>query len=174
MAHKNGFTLEGGKELERLLKDFPFKMQEKILDASVRAGASVVRKEARKNLRQNKSIVTGNLYNSIKIEKTKGIHGIFKIFTSRRGPHAHLVEYGTGPRRLKEPHYMKLGGHWVWVEHTGSVPAKPFFRPAMDEHHRDILKAIMFRMAKRMAKEAEKMAGSYRTLSKSYRKRIAA
>jgi len=168
------FDLQGGPALERLLKDFPKKVQEKILDASVRAGATVIRKEARKNLRQNRSVKSGRLYRSLKIQKLKGTHGVFRIFTDRSGPHSHLVEYGTGPRRLKEPRAIELSpGVWATVTHTGSMPAKPFFRPALDEHHRDIMRAIVQRMAKRMAAEATTMAGRYGTLSKSYKRRIA-
>jgi len=170
----SSFTLEGGEMLSRLLKDFPHKIQETILDATVSAGANVIKKEARKNIKQNHSIKTGNLYNSLKTQKVKGRHGVYRVFTDRGAPHSHLVEFGTGPRKLKKPHYAQIKGNWVMVEHTGSMPAKPFFRPAVDEHKPETLKAMMHRMAKRMAKEAEKMARSYRTLSKSYRKRLAA
>jgi len=164
-----------------MLKDFPHKIQEKILDSSVSAGANIIKKEARKNIKRNGSIRSGNLYNSLKTQKVKGTHGAYKIFTQgrfaprgQRGPHAHLVEFGTGPRKLKEPHYAQIKGNWVWVEYTGSMPAKPFFRPAIDENKPETLKAMALRMGKRMATEAEKMSRSYRTLSKSYRKRLAA
>ena len=170
----SSFTLEGGEMLSKLLKDFPHKVQETILDATVSGGASVIKKEARKNIKQNHSIKTGKLYDSLKTQKVKGRHGVYRIFTDRKAPHAHLVEFGTGPRTLKKPHYAQIKGNWVMVEHTGSMPAKPFFRPAVDENKQETLKAMMLRMAKRMAKEAEKMAQSYRTLSKSYRRRLAA
>ena len=181
-SHKApSFTLEGGEVLARLLKDFPHKIRETILDGAVGAGATVIKKAAQKNLKQNGSVKTGNLLRSLKTQKVKKAHGIYRIFTqgprapkNQRGPHAHLVEFGTGPRRLKKPHYAKIGDNWVWLEHTGSMPAKPFFRPALDENKPEVLRAMMLRMAKRMAKEAEKMARSYRTLSKSYKKRLAA
>lgn len=168
------FKLEGGEVLARLLKDFPHKIQETVLDSTVSAGANVIKKEARKNIKQNGSIKTGNLYNSPKTQKVKSRHGMYRVFTDRGAPHAHLVEFGTAPRKLKEPHYVQIKGNWVWVEHTGSMPAKPFFRPAIDEHKPETLRAMALRMAKRMEKEAEKMARSYRTLSKSYRRRLAA
>ena len=177
----SSFTLAGGEMLSKLLKDFPPKIRETVLDGAVGAGATVIKKEAQKNLKQNGSIKSGNLYRSLKTQKVKGTHGVYRIFTqgrfapkNQRGPHAHLVEFGTAPRRLKEPHYVQIKGNWVWVEYTGSMPAKPFFRPAIDEHKPETLKAMAFRLAKRMEKEAEKMARSYRTLSKSYRRRLAA
>lgn len=174
MAKGLEFKLDGAKQLEGLLKDFPIKIREKVLDGAVSAGATVVRKEARKNLKQNHSVKTGTLYDSLKTQKVKGTHGVYRIFSDRRAPHAHLIEYGTGPRALKKPHKVEIDGDWVFVKHTGSVPAKPFFRPALDEHKPEVLRAIALRMAKRMAKEAEKMTRSYKTLSKSYKKRLAA
>ena len=169
------FDLRGAKELERMLKDFPKKIQETVLDASVRAGASLIRKEARKNLRQNRSIKSGRLYKSFKTAKIRGTHGHFRIFTDRTAPHAHLVEFGTAPRRLEEPHVVELSpGVWATVTHTGSAPAKPFMRPVLDEHQREILRAIATRMAKRMAAEASKMAGRYGTLKKHYKRKLAA
>lgn len=161
----------GTKELERFLKDFPFKVRETILDASVRAGASVIRKEGRKNIRENGSIKTGKLFKSFKVVKVRGVHGVMRIMTT--APHSHLVEFGTSPRKLKEPRHVNLNGKWVLVEYTGSTPAKPFFRPAIDEHHKEVMMAIALRMGKRMSAEAEKLASRYGSLKKSYIKRIA-
>lgn len=163
--------INGSRELEKFLKDFPLKVRETILDASVRAGGSVIRKEARGNLRANGSIKTGKLYKSFKVAKVRGVHGVVRVMTT--APHSHLVEFGTAPRKLKKPHFVQLGGKVVRVEYTGSMPAKPFFRPAIDEHHKDVMIAIALRMGKRMNAEAEKLASKYGSLKKSYRKRIA-
>ena len=175
MKLNTSFNLEGGPALERLLKDFPRKVQETILDAAVRAGATLIRKEAQKNLKQNGSVKSGLLLRSFKIQKVKGTHGVFRIFTDSSAPHAHLVEFGTAIRRFKTPHAVQLSpGAWATVRHTGSATAKPFFRPAIDENHQAVMRVIVERMAKRMAAEATKMAGSYGTLAKSYKRRLAA
>jgi len=180
-----GFTLKGGDLLAKMLKNFPRKIRETIVDSTVSAGATVIKKAAQKNLRQNGSYVTGNLYNSMKTAKVKGCHGAYRIYPSwPKGAHAHLVEFGTGPRiatskaRKTLPGEMwtfyskKLGGfHRVKI--LAPMPAKPFFRPALDENKPEVLRAMMLRMASRMAKEAEKMAREYRTLSKSYRRKLA-
>lgn len=169
------FNIEGGPELERFLKMYPQKIQNNVLDAVVRAGASLVRKEARKNLKQNGSVKSGLLYNSFKIEKIKGVHGEFRIFTDRSSPHAHLVEYGTALRRFDKPHVVQLSpGVWATVWHTGSATAKPFFRPALDENHDKVLKVMAERLLKRLVIEAEKLAGPYSGFSKSYKRKIAA
>jgi HK97 gp10 family phage protein len=176
------FVLEGGDVLAQMLKKYAPKIRDAIQDSAVGAGATVIKKEAQKNLKRNGSIQSGNLYRSLKTQKVKGTHGAYKIFTQgryapkgQRGPHAHLVEFGTGPRELDEPRQTRLpDGKWVVTTHTGSMPAKPFFRPAIDEHKPEILRKMMQQAAKRMAKEAEKMVGPYSKMSKSYKRKLAA
>ncbi|RME67248.1 MAG: hypothetical protein D6782_02930 [Alphaproteobacteria bacterium] len=45
-------------------------------------------------------------------------------------PHAHLVEFGTGPRKRKDG------------RSTGIMPPKPFLRPAWDANERRVLETI--------------------------------
>ncbi len=174
MAQKEMIAeVNGWQELSKMLKGFPERIQRDIVNAGASAGATVVKKEAQKNIRSNGSYNTGTLYNSIRTKKKKGEHGIYQVFSDKSAPHSHLVEFGTGPRKLKEPGYRKISGNWVWVENTGSMPAKPFFRPALDENHKLVMRKMTERITKRMAKEAEKMAQSYGTLKKSYRRKLA-
>lgn len=164
------FTLDGAKELEGLLKEFPVRIQRDIVNAAGRAGATVLKKHIKRNVKTNRSIRSGRLYRSIKVRKAKGLHGVFHIYSD--APHAHLVEYGTAPRRFKRPRFVNLGGRIVRIEHSGSMPAKPFFRPAIYENKEEVLKAIVQRIAKRMAAESVKMSKKWGTLSKSYRKKL--
>jgi len=53
------------------------------------------------------------------------------------------------------------------------MSANPFMRPAIDENQAEVLREMGIRMAKRMAKESEKMTAKYKTMSKSYRKKLA-
>lgn len=167
-------TLDGGKELEALLKQFPQRIQRDIVNSVASRGAVVLKKYIKRNIKANGSIETGDLYRSVRTKKIKGQHGKYHIYTDKSAPHAHLVEWGTGPRKLSEPTPMEIApGEWVTVTHTGSMPAKPFFRPALDEKQTEVLQEMRQRAAKRMMKEAEKMAQSYGTMSKSFRKKLA-
>lgn len=59
-----------------------------------------------------------------------------------RAPHAHLVEFGTGPR------YLSNG------KHVGSMPANPFFRWSVDASRNAVREVI-----KQSAANALKKAG---------------
>lgn len=161
------------ERLSKLLKDLPERIQRDVVNAAASAGATVVKNEAKKNIKANGSLKTGRLYKSIRTKKKRGVHGVYQVFSDKTAGYSHLVEFGTGPRKLTKPKQVKIGSNWVWVEQTGSMPAKPFFRPALDENHQKVMRKIAERMAKRMAKETGKMAQKYRTLSKSYRKKLA-
>ncbi len=165
--------INGWKEISKLLDNFPDRIQRDVVNSVAAAGANVVKKEAKKNIKANGSIETGRLYNSIRTKKKKGLHGVYQIYSDRTAGHSHLVEFGTGPRKLSKPKKVKIGNNWVEITHTGTMPAKPFFRPALDENHRLVVRKMFERAAKRMAKEAEKMSQRYGTLSKSYRRKLA-
>jgi HK97 gp10 family phage protein len=166
--------LNGAKALEGLLKQFPSRIQRDIINSVASRGAVMVKKHAKRNIKANGSIDTGALYNSIRTKKVRGEHGKYYIYSDRSAPHSHLVEFGTGPRKLQKPTPFEIApGEWIMLETTGSMPAKPFFRPALDENQTEVLKEMRERAAKRMLKEAEKMAQSYGTMSKSFRRKLA-
>ncbi len=167
--------VEGSQQLQKLLKNLPERLQRKVLNSVVSAGAQVVVRHAKKNLRQGGHVESGNLLRSISKKKAKGKQGVYHVYTRPGiGSHAHLVEFGTGPRTLKKPVPFEISpGEWITLKHTGSMPATPFFRPAIDENQREVLEKMMLQMAKRMAAETKKMSQSYGTLSKSYKKMLA-
>jgi len=171
----HSFHVHGTEELAGLLKEFPIKVQGTILDSAVSAGATVLKKAVKQKILARGLYKTGNLYNSISTRKVKYIHGTYEVYTSwPKGNHAHLLEFGTGPRRLSHPRPLLINpGKWVTVTHTGSGPAKSFFRLAIDENKNRIYNKVMLQMAKAMAKHAAKLSGKYGAMSKSYRRRIA-
>ena len=166
--------INGDKQLLKLLKNFPDRIQRDVNNSVAARGATVIKKHAAKNLKQNGSVETGQLLRSLKRKKKKGVHGEQWIFTDDTAWYAHLVEFGTVPRKLKKPIPFEIQpGQWITLSYTGQAPAKPFMRPAIEENKTEILKEMGKRAAKRMAKEAEKMSADYRTLSKTYKKKLA-
>ncbi len=159
--------------IEQALKAFPERLQRDIVNSVASRGAQVVKKHAKRNIKANGSIYTGTLYNAIKTAKVKNKHGVYRIFTGKDAPHAHLVEYGTGPRNLSEPKQVQIGNTWVTIEQTGSMPAKPFFRPALDENEIEVLREMKKRAAKRMTKVSEQMSRRYGRLSKTMKRKLA-
>jgi len=166
--------IRGGIAIEKLLREFPKRIQRDLINKTVSKGASVLVKQAKANLKANGSVETGTLLKAIRKQKKKKTHGIYQIFTDDTAPHAHLVEFGTGPRKLKKPTPFEImPGEWITLKQTGSAPAKPFMRPAFDETKQEVLIAMLKHMVKSMAKEVEKMNRKYRTLSKTYRRKLA-
>ena len=88
---------------------------------------------------------TGNLRRGIVAGKfkpaIKGAPGFFVRVSGRIAPHAWLVEHGTGGLRYPTHKASKVkAGKWLaafngivrWIEHTGRMPANPFFRRTVD------------------------------------------
>lgn len=159
--------------IEQALKEFPERLQRDIVNSVAARGAQVVKKHAKRNIKANGSIDSGTLYDSVRTAKVKKRHGVYRVFTDKGAPHAHLVEYGTGPRKFTEPRKIQIGNTWVTIESTGSMPAKPFFRPALDENQIEVLKEMKKRAAKRMAKVSEQMSRRYSKLSRTMKRKLA-
>ena len=172
-THEKNALEVSSQHLIKLLHELPERLQRDVVNSAASAGATVVKKNVKKNIRQNGSVDTGTLLDSIRTKKAKGQIGIYKIFSDKSAPHSHLVEFGVGPRILEKPRKVKIGSHWVTITHTGSMPANPFLRPAVDEDHQLIMRKIAERWEKRSDKLIEKMSQDYRTFSKSFRRKLA-
>lgn len=70
----------------------------------------------------------------------------------QRAPHAHLVEFGTGPRTPTSGRVMMfpaLGGRrWIAARRVGPTPPNPFFRRAVERASPAALDAARDRIAK--------------------------
>jgi HK97 gp10 family phage protein len=171
----------GMRELDRALSVLPDNIAQKVLKQAVAAGASVMKREAKRRCPKR----TGRLAKSIAMKFKRIGRG------SRRGrvfyqvgpkeKYGHLVEFGTGPhiikpsvnRRIKlKARGEKVSDYWGLgykgrfgkkVKHPGAT-AQPFLRPAFDESSDQIIKAMQRRIRTGVEKESRKLA----------RKRIAA
>lgn len=92
---------------------------------AVRAGATVIAARAR----QLAPVLTGRLRRSIKV-RTRVRRGEGRGYVVAAAPHAHLVELGTRPHKIKRK-----------VRHPGAKP-HPFLRPAIDETANDALQRL--------------------------------
>lgn len=120
--------VKGAKELEALLKKLPGKVAKRVVNNGLRAGARLIRDEAKAKVPVN----TGKLRDSITVATVKGKVKVgFKPPESRR---AHLTEFGTEFQ-----------------------PAQPFMRPAIDTKATEAIKKIGEVMGKGVAKEAGKV-----------------
>lgn len=126
------------RRMKRLSENGAFKKSE--LTKAMRPSAKVFQKQARAYAPKD----SRRLARSIRIKTLKGWPAVLSVrpeYASRKskktgkttsaGYHAHLVEFGTKPRKLKKPRVVDFGGdHPVTITHTGAMPAQPFLRPA--------------------------------------------
>lgn len=69
------------------------------------------------------------------------------VLIGSTSPHAHLVEFGTGPR-----HHEKTG------KFTGVMPAHPFIRPAFDETKGQVIAAFKSELAMEIQRTDARLA----------------
>ena len=100
-------------------------------------------------VKKNAPVVTGNIKRSIVAKKFKkqGLYepGAFVAIDRKIAPHAHLLEYGT------EARYDAAGAY------RGQMPAKPFFRPAIDSNMHLAARIVALSLEKRTNRTLQKM-----------------
>ncbi len=114
--------IEGKKEFENTLRNLVKSLPNEKVEPVMMEGAKVIADAARSKAPKGP---TGNLKRSIKSKFLRQIGNYPRSAAAavdrKIAPHAHLIEYGTKPR------VQKTTGR-----PTGTGPARPFFRPAVD------------------------------------------
>jgi len=159
------FSIDGAAELDKVLQALPPKLRKKVLGPATRSGALIIRKEAESLAPYDEGRESGaHLKDEIIARKKRRTNDIYQVGPSSRVPHAHLVEYGTGPRVFKNPHWVLLGGYnWVYVTHAGTMTPQPFLRPAVDNKGREAVDKIGQRLGELTERWAARLAGEYKT-----------
>lgn len=149
----NDETISGGRELDAFMQQLSVKVERNILRSALRAGANVIKDEAKANV----PVKTGALRKSLTVTTgSKG--GTVTAKLKSRGkvaPHAMLVEYGTKPHKIRPRNAggLTVGGHVVAeVDHPGSR-AKPFLRPAFDGKSGAAISAVAGKIRERLTAE---------------------
>lgn len=122
---KASVTLElnGAEALKRQFSALPDRMRTRVLKGAVRDAAEVIKAEAASRVPVGE---TGNLAGSlvVKAGKPSRTFAGAAVGHTRKGAHAHLVEFGTQPHAI----VMSKGGI---VQHPGSRP-RPYLFPAFE------------------------------------------
>lgn len=172
-------TIVGGRQLAEMLRQLPVKIEKNIMRAAMRAGAAVLRGEARDLV----PVDMGDLRRSIRVS-TSAKGGTVKASVkagNKRAFYAHMVEFGTKPHLIKVKEEdrpvnyrltqrrgvltrvsmrtinrrgLMIGNNFVGpkVEHPGARPA-PFMRPALDNASDRAIKAVADKVRERLTKE---------------------
>jgi HK97 gp10 family phage protein len=149
-----GEVIEGLRELETELLQFPAKLQRKVLAKVMRAGGAIVRDLARGKVRSR----SGRLAKSIRVtivrnRKTGQLTA--RIIAGRRKAkndpyYALMVEGGTEPHEIRPKGKKSLflaGIFSELVQHPGA-DAKPFLGPALEEGAGRVLAALQEALAR--------------------------
>lgn len=157
--------VKGFKELEAALKQLPPNLAKRALERAVRAGAGIIRAEARRRAPAD----DGDLRKAIVVRKDR--HGPssvnYKVGVSYKAYYAHMVEFGTDPHTItlnkknnrKVMRDKKTGKFYgKSVRHPGAS-AQPFLRPAFDETQDQVIRKVGEILAQSIAREATKFVG---------------
>jgi len=151
------FELTGAKELERALLELPKGASKTVLRSALRRAAKPIMRDGKAFApRSDNPGPSGHLADSITIgnvstranakafREGKGV--LVVVGPSSKFPHAHLLEFGTGPRVSKSG------------KSSGSMPAHPFMRRAFDLNVRGVLDNLGREIWKSLASKAKSLA----------------
>ncbi len=145
--------IEGAAELDRVLKLLPKAIGERVLANAVRAGAKIIRDEARAKAPVR---VSGGLIRLGKKSSKGRIPGFLRanIITAkaRRGTSSDSVTIHVGPSRKAFYGLFQEFG-------TRFHSARPFLRPAFDNNVEKAIKVIGIKLGKDIERAAVKLAG---------------
>lgn len=146
-------TIEGGRQLDDLLKSLAPKIEKNILRTALRAGGNILRDEARA-LAPRKS---GDLAKSIRVSTRirKGQVTASVKAGNRIAYYAYMVEFGTRAHAEKAPKGSAMEINGVArkeVAHPGAQE-KPFLRKAADNKFAEAIGAITAKIRERLTQE---------------------
>lgn len=130
MADGMEINVRGLRETLEALEKLPANIENNALRAGLRAGAGIVRKEARR------LCISKDLRKSIIAVQHKRRRGLVRVSVgikknTKKFRIAHLIEFGTALRQKKSG------------ASTGVMRARPFMRPAYEATKRQVLDAIV-------------------------------
>lgn len=153
MAESISFTVEGLKELDRLLRALPEKVAGNALATAVSAGARVIRDEAIARA----PVDTGALKSQIFTKRLRSSSAAEKMsIVGVRGGLAKYANTKKNRRSGKAGQAYKTDGktfYWKFIEFgTSKMAAKPFLRPAFDAKEHEAVKAMTDKLDERIQK----------------------
>nr|WP_314540135.1 HK97-gp10 family putative phage morphogenesis protein [uncultured Massilia sp.] len=170
------YAVTGGRELDAFLQQLSTKVEKNIMRAALRAGAAVIRDEARNNV----SVLDGLLRRSIRVSG-RAKNGTVTASVKVGAFYGLMIEYGVKPHLIKvqeeekainyrltrkrgtltrvsmrtvNRHVLQIGNHFVGpvVSHPG-FSEKPFLRPALDTKAGAAIEAVKDKIRQRLTKE---------------------
>lgn len=142
--------VKGLAELQKMLNTLAPKMEKNIMRGALRAGANVIKEEAKQNINS----ISGQLAKGLKVS-TSGKGGEVIASVKAKGPHGYIanwVEFGTKPHTITaEEGSLLLDATFAGsVDHPGASP-HPFMRNSLDAKSGAAVVAVGEYIKKRLA-----------------------
>lgn len=146
--------LEGVEELAKLLDELPLRVEKSVVRSAARAGATVIKKAV-----TDRAPVHGGDRQSKTSERYGPIKSKIKLARLKRG-----IGYGITTGSAFYAKFIEFG----FTDRAGRFhPPKPWFRPAVEGSLSDAVAKVIDSLAKGIAREAAKLAGSYAKAKRS-------
>lgn len=143
-------VIQGGRAMDDLLKTLAPKLEKNIMRAALRAGAAVLRGEARRLVPRD----TQDLFKSIRVSTRirKGQITASVKAGNAIAYYAHMVEFGTRAHTEKAPKGAAMDVNGVArrvVDHPGARQ-KPFLRNTADNKFHEAVQTIAAKLRERL------------------------
>ena len=155
MATTTRSQLQGFAELDRVLKALPGRLAERELTSAVRAGANVIRKEARARAPRG----------GVPSEMSKKFGPLHKkVRTARVKKTRRSVEFAVNDGSAFYGAFLEFG--------TKDIAPQPWLTPAFDASVQPALAKIGTSLARGLERTAKELAGKFGSIRKSTLKRL--
>lgn len=130
-------------EVDAMLRELPKSMSRTVVRNALKKAAKPIKDEAAAgapgSIKKSMEIADKRL--GRKVRSTKAVY----VFVGPTEPHAHLVEFGTGPR------YHKSG------KYVGKMPPNPFMRKAWDAMKGEAFEILKTELSNELMKAAKRL-----------------
>jgi HK97 gp10 family phage protein len=137
------------KALMKKLRNFPERVQAKVLANSVRDGATAVRNDAKKNAPVDKGLMKSKV--RIQRGRKNSKLGNLVYIVNVNSPAHHLIELGTKDRTAKgggKLAFTGADGREIFIEKVSGVKATPFLGQAYENNRENVVNKFKERLAR--------------------------
>lgn len=148
MAQTLDIQVEGLDQIEKNLEELDQNIRRKVVRSATRRTGRPLVRMMRRNIRANDTEDSGALYKSIRVWAPRSSKSKSLVYVGpnpRQAPHAHLVEFGSGPRYTSDGQYR------------GEMPPAPYARPAWDEYKSQVIAEMINNLNEMTVREIRKL-----------------
>jgi len=147
--------VQGADAVEKMLRSLPERVAKNVTTQTLRSGAGVIVRSARKKLRSNQNVDSGELSKKIGTRTVKkSSKGAAEVFVTIKGGSAQVVRKGKNKPTKATP---RRYAHIIEFGREG-VPAQSFMRAAVDSDGTAAVAKMIETAGKALKRETGKLA----------------